>query len=48
MLDAGVNINSYDTNDTKNSPLHWAACYGSKDIVSFLIGKHLCKKAGFQ
>lgn len=39
MLDAGVDVNSYDTSDTRNSPLHWAACYGTKDIVKFLIGK---------
>ncbi|KAK6621143.1 hypothetical protein RUM43_011449 [Polyplax serrata] len=37
MLDAGVDVNCVDTNDTKNSPLHWAACYGSKDVVRFLI-----------
>lgn len=41
MLDAGVDVNCIDTNDTKNSPLHWAACYGSKEVVRFLIGKSL-------
>ncbi|KAL0266782.1 UNVERIFIED_CONTAM: hypothetical protein PYX00_009235 [Menopon gallinae] len=43
LLDAGVDVNSYDTNDTRNSPLHWAACYGSKEVVAFLIenGAHV-------
>lgn len=38
LLDAGLNVNSWDSHGSKNTPLHWAACYGNKDIVTCLIG----------
>ncbi|XP_046384322.1 uncharacterized protein LOC124154554 isoform X2 [Ischnura elegans] len=36
---AGICINSLDSEDSKNTPLHWAACYGNRDIVSCLIDR---------
>ncbi|XP_076162883.1 uncharacterized protein LOC143144407 isoform X2 [Ptiloglossa arizonensis] len=39
LLDAGLNVNSWDSHGSKNTPLHWAACYGNKDIVTYLIGR---------
>jgi hypothetical protein len=38
LIAAGIGINSWDSEDSKNTPLHWAACYGNKDIVTCLIG----------
>ena len=38
LIAAGISINSWDSEDSKNTPLHWAACYGNKDIVTCLIG----------
>jgi ankyrin repeat protein len=38
LLDAGLNVNSWDSQGSKNTPLHWAACYGNKDIIACLIG----------
>ncbi|XP_066585055.1 uncharacterized protein [Prorops nasuta] len=37
LLDAGINVNSWDSQGSKNTPLHWAACYGSKEIIVCLI-----------
>ncbi|XP_015587656.1 uncharacterized protein LOC107264182 [Cephus cinctus] len=37
LLSAGININSWDSEGSKNTPLHWAACYGNKDIITCLI-----------
>ncbi|KAK9298691.1 hypothetical protein QLX08_008058 [Tetragonisca angustula] len=39
LLDAGINVNSWDSHGSKNTPLHWAACYGNKDIVTCLIDR---------
>ncbi|XP_076643279.1 uncharacterized protein LOC143353675 [Halictus rubicundus] len=39
LLDAGLNVNSWDSHGSKNTPLHWAACYGNKDIVACLIDR---------
>ncbi|CAL7951857.1 unnamed protein product [Xylocopa violacea] len=39
LLDAGLNVNSWDSHGSKNTPLHWAACYGNKDIVICLIDR---------
>ncbi|KAH0951694.1 hypothetical protein HN011_012504 [Eciton burchellii] len=39
LLDAGLNVNSWDSQGSKNTPLHWAACYGNKDIIACLIDK---------
>jgi hypothetical protein len=38
LIAAGISINSWDSEESKNTPLHWAACYGNKDIVTCLIG----------
>jgi len=38
LIAAGIGINSWDSEDSKNTPLHWAACYGNRDIVTCLIG----------
>ncbi|EZA52531.1 uncharacterized protein LOC105281834 [Ooceraea biroi] len=39
LLDAGLDVNSWDSQGSKNTPLHWAACYGNKDIITCLIDK---------
>ncbi|XP_069671476.1 uncharacterized protein [Periplaneta americana] len=39
LIAAGIGINSWDSDDSKNTPLHWAACYGNKDIVTCLIDR---------
>lgn len=39
LLEAGIDVNSWDSEGSKNTPLHWAACYGNKDVVACLIGK---------
>uniref|UniRef100_A0A1S4N319 Beta-hexosaminidase bacterial type N-terminal domain-containing protein n=1 Tax=Pediculus humanus subsp. corporis TaxID=121224 RepID=A0A1S4N319_PEDHC len=39
ILDAGVDVNCVDTKETKNSPLHWAACYGTGNVIKFLIDR---------
>lgn len=38
LLDAGLDVNSWDSQGSKNTPLHWAACYGNKDIIACLLG----------
>jgi ankyrin repeat protein len=38
LVAAGLSINSFDSEESRNTPLHWAASYGNKDIVSCLIG----------
>ncbi|XP_072155100.1 uncharacterized protein [Bemisia tabaci] len=37
VLNAGVSPNCWDTHSEQNTPLHWAACYGSKATVACLI-----------
>ena len=37
LLDAGVNIGSEDSLLTKNSALHWAASFGSKEVIDLLL-----------
>lgn len=44
LLDAGIHVNSWDSQGTKNTPLHWAVCYGNKDIITCLIALHLQTK----
>ncbi|XP_043476620.1 uncharacterized protein LOC122507780 [Leptopilina heterotoma] len=39
LLVSGINVNSWDSEGSKNTPLHWAACYGNKEIVAFLIDR---------
>ncbi|KAJ9589645.1 hypothetical protein L9F63_017134, partial [Diploptera punctata] len=39
LIAAGISINSWDSEESKNTPLHWAACYGNKDIVTCLIDR---------
>lgn len=41
LLDAGLDVNSWDSQGSKNTPLHWAACYGNKDIIACLLGNIL-------
>ena len=38
LLSAGISVNSWDSEDSGNTPLHWAACYGNREIVACLIG----------
>ncbi|CAB3359835.1 Hypothetical predicted protein [Cloeon dipterum] len=37
LIAAGLSVNSYDSEESRNTPLHWAASYGNRDIVSCLI-----------
>ena len=39
LLNAGVNIGAEDSVLTKNSALHWAASFGSKEVVSLLLDR---------
>ncbi|XP_041351474.1 uncharacterized protein LOC121370371 [Gigantopelta aegis] len=39
LLAAGVDINLIDSVETKNTPLHWAVCYGSRDVVQGLASR---------
>ncbi|KAM0731335.1 Protein VAPYRIN [Formica fusca] len=39
LLDAGLDVNSWDSQGSKNTPLHWAACYGNKEIITCLLDK---------
>ncbi|KAF4523546.1 hypothetical protein B566_EDAN011994 [Ephemera danica] len=39
LVAAGLSINSYDSIESRNTPLHWAASYGNRDIVSCLIDR---------
>ena len=38
LLAAGIDVNSWDSEGSKNTPLHWAACYGNKEVVGCLLG----------
>lgn len=38
LLEAGLDVNSWDSQGSKNTPLHWAACYGNKEIIACLLG----------
>ncbi|XP_046665374.1 poly [ADP-ribose] polymerase tankyrase-like isoform X1 [Homalodisca vitripennis] len=37
LVKAGVNINTWDSEATRNTPLHWAACYADSRVVAYLI-----------
>ncbi|CAL1681579.1 unnamed protein product [Lasius platythorax] len=39
LLEAGLDVNSWDSQGSKNTPLHWAACYGNKEIIACLLDK---------
>ncbi|XP_067011307.1 uncharacterized protein [Anabrus simplex] len=39
LIAAGISINAWDSEASQNTPLHWAACYGKKDIVMCLIDR---------
>ncbi|KAL2715083.1 Tankyrase-1 [Vespula squamosa] len=39
LLDAGIHVNSWDSQGSKNTPLHWAVCYGNKDVITCLIDR---------
>ncbi|XP_011505439.1 PREDICTED: uncharacterized protein LOC105368183 isoform X2 [Ceratosolen solmsi marchali] len=39
LLSVGINVNSWDSKVSRNTPLHWAACYSNKDMVQYLIDK---------
>jgi ankyrin repeat protein len=38
LLSVGINVNSWDSEISRNTPLHWAACYSNKDMVQYLTG----------
>lgn len=40
MLDAGVSPNAVDSEESRNTPLHFAACYGSTEVVNLLLGTY--------
>ncbi|XP_075233962.1 uncharacterized protein LOC142331764 [Lycorma delicatula] len=37
LVNAGVYVNAWDSPTTKNTPLHWAACYADRHVVSCLL-----------
>ena len=37
LLRAGIDVSSVDTIVTKNTPLHWAASFGSAHIAQVLL-----------
>ena len=37
LLRAGIDVSVTDTNTTKNTPLHWAASFGSAITVQLLL-----------
>lgn len=39
FINAGLDVNSVDSEITQNTPLHWAATYGDEKIVRLLIGR---------
>ncbi|XP_015123310.1 uncharacterized protein LOC107045521 isoform X1 [Diachasma alloeum] len=39
LLAAGIAVNSWDSEGSKNTPLHWAACYGNKEVIACLIDR---------
>lgn len=39
LLSAGIDVNSWDSEGSKNTPLHWAACFGNKEIVNCLLNR---------
>ncbi|XP_026288874.1 uncharacterized protein LOC113213876 isoform X3 [Frankliniella occidentalis] len=39
LLAAGISVNSWDSEESGNTPLHWAACYGNREIVSCLLDR---------
>jgi len=40
LIAAGVDVNMLDTGHSKNTPLHWAASYGSKDVIQCLVSEY--------
>ncbi|CAL8079146.1 unnamed protein product [Calicophoron daubneyi] len=40
LLDSGVGVNSRDTSGRKSTPLHFAAGYGRREVVSLLLDHH--------
>lgn len=39
LITAGIDVNSWDSEGSKNTPLHWAACFGNKEIVQCLLNR---------
>ena len=39
LLAAGVSVNLRDSPLSQNTPLHWAASYGSQEVLAALCGK---------
>ncbi|XP_054264092.1 uncharacterized protein LOC128987330 isoform X1 [Macrosteles quadrilineatus] len=37
LVKAGVDVNTWDSDATRNTPLHWAACYADSQVVAYLI-----------
>ena len=40
LLAAGVSVNVLDSSETRNTPLHWAATYGNKDVIQCLCSQY--------
>ena len=36
-MEAGIKVNLWDTDKTRNTPLHWAATFGDEATVQLLI-----------
>lgn len=41
IISAGINVNSWDSELSRNTPTHWAACYSNIDMVQYLTGTSL-------
>lgn len=39
LIKAGVDPNSWDCDEKRNTVLHWAVSFGNVQTVSFLIGR---------
>ncbi|KAG1664104.1 Tankyrase-2 [Nymphon striatum] len=39
LLDSGINVNCYDSEESMNTPLHWAASYSDVPTVKCLLGR---------
>jgi ankyrin repeat protein len=43
LIRSGVDPNSWDCDEKRNSVLHWAVSFGNAKTVAYLIGKELGK-----
>ena len=46
LLAAGLAVNTWDSPHSRNTPLHWAANFASRDMVSCLTGQSPAQPAG--